>query len=123
MSPGNYRLDEFMDDVHKGIWSELNSGGTIDVYRRNLQKVYVDELGKLLTLDKAFVTAIPVGVTYGFNRKMVNLNQTDVPSLARHFLETLNTDVKRRIGSTRELMTKAHLQDISKRIERYLDPK
>jgi hypothetical protein len=123
MSPNNYRLDEFMDDVHKGIWSELNAGGTIDVYRRNLQKVYVDELGKLLTLDKAFVTAIPVGVTYGFNRKMVNLNQTDVPSLARYFLETLNTDVKRRIGSTRDLMTKAHLQDISKRIERYLDPK
>lgn len=123
MSPSNYRLDEFMEDLHKGIWTELSTAGTIDVYRRNLQKVYVDELGKLMTLDKAFVTSIPVGVTYGFNRKMVNLNQTDVPSLARHFLDSLNTDVKRRIGSTRDVLTKAHLQDISKRIERYLDPK
>jgi hypothetical protein len=123
MNEEHYQLEEFMADIQNGICAEIKSGGSIDVHRRNLQRVYIDELGKLLTSDKAFVTAIPVGVTYGFDRKMVNLNQTDVPALSRYFLEQLNGDVKRRIAGTRDLMTKVHLQDLQNRIESFLDPK
>ena len=32
-----YRLDEFMDDLRKGVWSELAARKPIDNYRRNLQ--------------------------------------------------------------------------------------
>lgn len=123
MSKENYQLEEFMSDVHNGICEEIKLGKTIDVHRRNLQRVYVDELGKLLTSDKAFVMAIPVGVTYGFDRKMVNINQTDVPALSRYLLEQLNSDIKKRIAGTSDLMTKVHLQDLQKRIESFLDPK
>jgi hypothetical protein len=123
MSKENYQLEEFMMDVHNGICAELKSGAAIDVHRRNLQRVYVDELGKLLTSDKAFVTAIPVGVTYAFDRKMVNINQTDVPAVTRYLLEQLNADVKKRISGTRDMMTKLHLQDMENRISSFLDPK
>jgi len=123
MTKENYQLEEFMMDVHNGICAEIKSGGEIDVHRRNLQRVYVDELGKLLTSDKAFVTAIPVGVTYGFDRKMVNINQTDIPALSRYILEELKGDVKKRIAGSRDLMTKVHLQDLQNRIESFLDPK
>ncbi len=123
MSEDNYQLEEFMMDVHNGICAELRSGGTIDVHRRNLQRVYVDELGKLLTSDKAFVIAIPVGVTYGFDRKMVNINQTDVPAVTRYLMEQLNADVKKKISGARDMMTKLHLQDLENRINSFLDPK
>jgi hypothetical protein len=123
MSKENYQLSEFLTDVHNGICEEIKSGKSIDVHRRNLQRVYVDELGKLLTNDKAYVMAIPVGVTYGFDGKSVNINQTDVPALSRYLMEQLNSDVKKRIAGTSDLMTKAHLQDLKFRIESFLDPK
>jgi hypothetical protein len=38
-----YRPDEFLADVRNGVWSELNSPTpTIDAYRRNLQRSYLD---------------------------------------------------------------------------------
>lgn len=123
MSIENYQLSEFLTDVHNGLCEEIKSSKSIDVHRRNLQRVYVDELGKLLTSDKAYVMAIPVGVTYGFDGKLVNINQTDVPALSRYLLEQLNSDLKKRIAGTSDLMTKVHLQDLKFRIESFLDPK
>ena len=38
-----YRPGDFMADVRKGIWSEIEGGPVhIDVYRRNLQNSYID---------------------------------------------------------------------------------
>ena len=36
-----YTLENFMNDVKNGIWSELRNGKKIDVYRRNLQRSYI----------------------------------------------------------------------------------
>jgi hypothetical protein len=44
-----YRPGDFMADVRKGIWSEIEGGPVrIDVYRRNLQNSYIDSLSQKL---------------------------------------------------------------------------
>src|SRR4029079_3884032 len=41
----SYKPADFLADVRKGIWSELEAGPVkIDVYRRNLQNSYLDLL-------------------------------------------------------------------------------
>ena len=37
----SYSLNEMMNDLKRGIWSELKGAKTIDVYRRNLQRSYI----------------------------------------------------------------------------------
>jgi len=39
-----YSLVDFMRELRRGLWSELNSGRAIDTYRRNLQKAHVERL-------------------------------------------------------------------------------
>lgn len=123
MNPENYQLSEFMLDLHSEMTGEIKIGKNIELNRRNLQKIYVDELGNLLTLNKTAMRSIPVGVTYGFNTEMVNLNQTDVPSVARQLLEKMRKEVSQGIGICKDPMTLAHLNDLKIRIQNFLDPK
>src|ERR1041384_6368623 len=52
-----YKPADFMADVRRGIWSELEGAGPIkiDVYRRNLQNSYIDLLSNKLNV-RPFVT-------------------------------------------------------------------
>ena len=43
-SASNYSLDEMMTDLKNGIFSELKSKTSIDIYRRNIQKLLVDKV-------------------------------------------------------------------------------
>jgi hypothetical protein len=120
---GNYTVDELMTDLRSGICSELKTGKTIDIYRRNLQKVFVDKLITLLNPEKTIVMSIPPGAGYGFDMKQVDLNKTDLPSVARAQLETLKNEIKAALALTTDKLSKYHLQDIYQRIDRALNPR
>jgi hypothetical protein len=44
----SYQITELLTDLKKGIWSELAARRPIDVYRRNLQKSYINMLQDLV---------------------------------------------------------------------------
>jgi hypothetical protein len=44
-----YRLVDFLDDLDRAMWTELNTNSTIGIYRRNLQRYYVERLLELTT--------------------------------------------------------------------------
>lgn len=111
-----YTLDVMMDDVKKGIWSELASKKPIDEYRRNLQKAYVQAL--IANLDPA---APPAAVS--LTAQNTNTKNTDVVSVSRAQLVALKTQVDAAIPGTADKMSKYHLQDVSFRIKKALDPK
>ncbi|MDC6405158.1 MULTISPECIES: zinc-dependent metalloprotease [Maribacter] len=115
-----YTLVEMMDDLRKGIWSELSSGRKIDTYRRNLQKAYVDRLAYLMTAEDQ--KKLP---DFGGYRKStaVNTSQSDIRSVARAELNQLKRDVRNAIGRTSDRMSRYHLQDVEERIDHILDPK
>ncbi|TLF47146.1 zinc-dependent metalloprotease [Maribacter aurantiacus] len=114
-----YTLVEMMDDLRKGIWSELSSGRKIDTYRRNLQKAYVDRLAYLMTAEDQ--KKLP---DFGGYRKStaVNTSQSDIRSVARAELNLLKRDVRNAIGRTSDRMSRYHLQDVEERIDHILDP-
>jgi len=120
---GTYTIDEMMDDVRKGLWSELGTRKAIDPYRRNLQKAYAEKLIDLITPSPA--QAVPVLVIGGrvFGPTTVNTKNTDVTSVVRGQLRTLQAEVNAAIPGTADRMSKYHLQDVSDRIKKALDPK
>jgi hypothetical protein len=63
------------------------------MYRRNVQKLYVDKLIELLKPGTTVVRSAPVGATSGFTTRKVNL-KTDLPSIARGQLLSLKSDLK-----------------------------
>ena len=104
-----YTVDAMMDDLKKGIWSELSTHKAIDPLRRNLQKTYVEALITVITPNPT----IPAQV--GRNN--------DAISVARAQLVALKSEATAAIGGTSDKMSKYHLQDIVARISKALDPR
>lgn len=105
-----YSPYEFMDDVRASVWSELSGNSEISVYRRNLQRAYVERMEYLMTaeLPSFFST--------------VNVSQSDIRPIAREQLETLMTDVRRAKTRANDRATRVHLADIENRIDNVLNP-
>jgi hypothetical protein len=122
-SKDNYSVDELITDLNKGIFSELKSKNSIDMYRRNIQKIYIDKMIDLLKPGNATVRSVPVGVTYGFNTRTVNLAETDLPSIARGQLISLKNDLKMSSVRMTDRMSKYHVLDLISRINEALNPK
>ncbi|QRR02710.1 zinc-dependent metalloprotease [Dyadobacter sandarakinus] len=123
LSSKYFTLDDLFTELESGIWSETKSAKCIDLYRRNLQKVYTEKLIDLLKPGRASVQSVPVGITYGFSTKMVELEKTDLPSVARAHLEGLKTTLQAAILKAPDKITKYHLQDVLQRIKFALDPR
>ena len=122
-SKDNYSVDELITDLNNGIFSELKSKNSIDMYRRNIQKIYIDKMISLLKPGNATVRSVPVGVTYGFNTRTVNLAETDLPSIARGQLISLKNDLKTSSARMTDRMSKYHVLDLISRINEALNPK
>ena len=112
----NYSVDELMSDLRRGIFSELNTNASIDIYRRNLQKLYVNNLIEALDNEGKKTAS-------GLNRRPVNYNETDIPSIARGQLTQLKNSLKLGAASNADRLSKFHLLDLVAKISVALDPK
>ncbi|MFK2818495.1 zinc-dependent metalloprotease [Flavobacteriaceae sp. LMIT009] len=115
-----YTYPNMMRDLRNGIWSELRSGRKIDVYRRNLQRAYIDRLNYLMTNEQA---PIPAQFRRFVRRTNVNVNQSDIRAVVRAELNTLKRSIRAGIGRAGDPMSRIHLQDAIERIDNILDPK
>jgi hypothetical protein len=115
LSKANYSVDELISDLRKGIFSELKANATIDIYRRNLQKVMVSRLIDIVASDKNAVG--------NFDGKRISVIDTDIPSIARGQLVELKAQLKAASATTSDRLSKFHLQDLVSRIEKALNPK
>jgi hypothetical protein len=114
-----YGIDELMNDMKKGIWSELASKKKIDGYRRNLQKAYVERMISLLGSSGSTLSISMSGaISSGPDPK-----KTDVSSVVRAHLSSLRAEVANASAAMPDAMSKYHLQDVAERIKRALDPK
>ena len=100
----SYKPADFLFDVRKGIWSELDAGPVrIDVYRRNLQNSYLDLLSAKLN-----------------GRPPVT---DDYRALIRAELRDLNSAITTAQARATDRQTRAHLADAKDQIAKALDPK
>eukprot|EP01132_Coremiostelium_polycephalum_P019584 gene19584-23283_t len=119
-----YKISDLFADLQSSVFSELKGNQNIDVYRRNLQKAYVEKL--VLILKPAPVTATAAAFTGGRRATpastKLSASQNDVLSVVKAQLRELNATLKSAIPQASGL-SKYHLQDLSDRIENALDPK
>jgi hypothetical protein len=111
----NYSVDELMSDLRKGIFSEIRINAPIDVFRRNLQKLFVSKLIETMATDKNNTTS--------FNGRRIVLMDTDIPSIARGQLNELKSQLRVAAINTPDRLTKFHLNDLVARIENAMKPK
>lgn len=116
-----YGPDELLADAKKSVWSELNTGAAIDVFRRNLQKAYIDALISLINPPPP--TPVPAGLPRGFAVLFTgSIKNTDVPSIARAQLVELRSETLSAAARTADKLSKYHLQDVAERIRQALNP-
>lgn len=109
-----YQINELLSDLKKGIWSELAAKKPIDIYRRNLQKSYINILNNILVPPTVTLAGVTVGSV---------TDKTDNSSVIRAHFSSLRTEVNAAVNGTADQMTRFHLQDVIKRIDNALNPK
>lgn len=123
-----YSLDELFTDLKSGIWSELSSRKSIDVFRRNLQKSHVEKMISLLNPGNAPAAGGGFGFASPFfpaspASPVADPKKSDVISLARAHLVSLRSEINAALPGTTDKLSRYHLQDVSNRITEALDPK
>ncbi|HEX2607605.1 MAG TPA: zinc-dependent metalloprotease, partial [Flavisolibacter sp.] len=113
-----YTATEMVTDLRKGIWSELSAHQAIDIYRRGLQKSFVEGLNKMVNPDQTPTLQItPFGVSATTVSKT-----TDAISIAKAQLRTLASEIRTALPGYKDASSRAHLQDVLDRINQALDP-
>ena len=115
-----YSALEMFHDLRKGLFTETSQRTSVDIYRRNLQRSYLDRMIYLMTDD---------GPTNrrgrnGFEGTLTyNVNTSDVKALVRGELVALRSNLRSARNSNVNEMTKLHYNDVIARITEVLDPK
>lgn len=119
-----YTLQEMMSDLRTGLWAEVGAGKSIDIYRRNLQRGYLERMAFLMTDQKEENTASSdAGRSSRDSSPSVDVSQSDIRPLVRGELNILRNQIAASVPKTKDAMTKYHLQDALVRIDNILDPK
>lgn len=100
-----YSAIELMDDLRNNVFSELRRSTTIDTYRRNLQKAFIVQLGVLLNIDDE------------------GIQTSDIPSIARGNLSTLQIEINSALRLSRDTQSRFHLQYLAEQVDQLLNPK
>ena len=117
-----YSALELLADLRSGIWSELTTKKTIDAYRRNLQKSYVNAMVNLLNPPAASAAgAFGPGISISISGS--GSDKSDLKSIVRAHLQSLRSELNASQALYTDRLSKYHLQDLSFRIEKALNPK
>ncbi|MEO8481174.1 MAG: zinc-dependent metalloprotease [Acidobacteriota bacterium] len=104
VDPAAYSPLQLLTDLRAGIWRELTTpAAAIDIYRRNVQRVYLD------TIDNRLNGAA--------------VSTDEVRALFRGELRAVDQQVARALPAVTDTMTRRHLQDVRETIANTLDPR
>ena len=113
-----YGLYDMMKDVRKGLFSELGNGKKIDIYRRNLQRAYIERMAFIMTNEQP---SIPAAFRRFFGGTSVNVSQSDIRAVVRAELKSLRSNLRAARGG--DAMSRIHISDALERVNLILDPK
>lgn len=115
-----YAPSEFLADVRKGVWKELDAPRVqIDAYRRNLQRAYLDLVNRKVNGPAA---ARPANLPPGFPTAFFASSGDEQP-FYRAELKSLNAAIGAALAKTSNRETRAHLEGARDEIARILDPR
>ena len=86
----DYNALDMIKKLQQGIWREIYSRKAIDIYRRNLQKAYLDRMDYLLTEEQR-----PLSGNARDFITPVEVNQSDIRSIVRGELGKLERSIEK----------------------------
>jgi hypothetical protein len=118
-----YKVSELFSDLKKGIWSELKTHQPIDIYRRNLQKIYVEKLIDYIQPEEKKAT-----VSFGSRSSMpakpkLDSDLNDGLSIVKGQARSLISEIQQALPSITDNESRLHLLDVVDRLKTALDPK
>lgn len=93
-----YRLIHYFNDIDDAMWSELKSNRPVDIYRRNLQRSYLDRLIELSNKS---------GKDY-----------RDVAPILKMKLKEIHGTIRKAISRTKDPITLYHLKFMEERLDK-----
>ena len=120
-APAAYRVTDLFRDLQSAVWSDLSGSGEINIFRRNLQKLYVERLISMLASPAGPSNAVTVfGTTLPAR---TDPRKNDVLSLVRGHLKGLRAQIMQAAGRRGVSVSGMHLDDLAERIRQALEPK
>jgi len=116
-----YGLNAMLTDLREGVWTEVQQGGDVDPFRRNLQRGYLEQMNTLMS-ETVETPEIPDAYRDYIQLTPVTLAQSDIRAAVRSELNTLRGDVQRALSRGANDATATHYEDILVRIDMILDP-
>lgn len=113
LSSENYSALDMLRDLRKGLWKEADAATNVTIYRRNLQRAYIDRMVYLMTEE----------LNPQRSRQYFNVNQSDIRALVRGELNVLKRKLNSASNAAVNTVTKYHYRDCIERINSILDPK
>ncbi len=117
-----YTVTTMMDELRKGIYSELATHKPVDMYRRSLQKSLAEKFMAMIDTQNSGGIIFTIG---GGGNAVVSqsLSKTsDAISIARAQLRILLSQIKAALPGYTDAATRNHLLDVSARINSALNP-
>ncbi len=115
-----YSALEMLSDLRSGIWSETRRGASVDIYRRNLQRSYLERMAYLMTDEGPKSRSGRPGFEGALR---YDISASDVRPLVRGELQKLKKTLRSARNASVDTMTKYHYEDAIARIDQLLDPK
>jgi hypothetical protein len=114
-----YTPIEFFNDLKRSIWSEVAARKPIDIYRRNLQKIYVERLTTLI--DPPATTQTSSNNPFAQQTSLSKTN--DALSIVKGHARSLSADIRAALPAITDQATRYHLQDVLDRLTEALEVK
>ncbi|MEP7268196.1 MAG: zinc-dependent metalloprotease [Saprospiraceae bacterium] len=116
-----YTVTDLFRDMQAAVWSDVAGSKEIDVYRRGLQKLYIEKLTSMFSSPAGASNTVAVFGTVIPAR--IDSKKSDVLSFVRSHLKTMKSVISSAAGRRGNTVTKMHLEDLADRIEKTLNPK
>ncbi|MEO7362281.1 MAG: zinc-dependent metalloprotease, partial [Gemmatimonadaceae bacterium] len=114
-----YTLSGLLDDLRRGVFSEIYAGQSIDAFRRELQSDYLTQIERKLA---PAAPAAAGGGGGGFGGAAATPLSDDAKSQLRGSLVTLKSDLQKAVGKG-DRGTQLHVLGAIKRLDDILNPK
>ena len=109
LGPKAYTTSEMLDQLQSGVFGELTTGKSIDVYRRDLQKAYVSRLTGLIRINDKGESGTDMS--------------NDGYSILKAHARELSATIKQSVSRYPKSVTRDHLEDLYERLVLTLKPR
>ncbi len=105
-----YTVLEMLEELRKTVWNK--PAASPDIYQRNLQRAYVEQLEKLMREEQ---TPMPAAAADFMGYTRIDVSQSDIRPIARAELIKIKS-LAQQNGSASSGIAKAHFEEIAERI-------